>query len=400
MALDTLRAAGWRGADRVLTAWGRANRYAGSGDRAAVADLVYDALRRRRSLGARLGAADPDGRALMLALAAEGDTAESGTAQGGVAGMGAADGLFTGARFAPAPLTAHECAALLAPAPEPPEAVRLDLPDAIWPELRRSLGADLGAVAALLQTRAAVDLRVNLLRADMPRAIAALAEDGVTAAPGPLSPTCLRVSLGARKLRGARAYLDGLTEVQDAASQAVADMARAAPGETVLDYCAGGGGKALALAAAMGGRGRIIGHDRDPRRMRDLPARAARAGCTVEVLPGPPPPRLRGACDLVFVDAPCSGVGAWRRNPDAKWTLTWPEVEALAALQRRLIAEAAAFVAPAGRLVYATCSMLRIENEDALSAMPAGWTRGAVRRLTPLDGGDGFFAAVLHAPGS
>jgi len=380
MALDTLRAAGWRGADRVLTAWGRANRYAGSGDRAAVADLVYDALRRRRSLGARLGVADPDGRALMLALAAEGDTAESGAAQGGVAGMGAADGLFTGARFAPAPLTAHERAALLAPAPEPPEAVRLDLPDAIWPELRRSLGADLGAVAALLQTRAAVDLRVNLLRADMPRAIAALAEDGVTAAPGPLSPTCLRVSLGARKLRGARAYLDGLTEVQDAASQAVADMARAAPGETVLDYCAGGGGKALALAAAMGGRGRIIAHDRDPRRMR--------------------PPSLRGACDLVFVDAPCSGVGAWRRNPDAKWTLTWPEVEALAALQRRLIAEAAAFVAPAGRLVYATCSMLRIENEDALSAMPAGWTRGAMRRLTPLDGGDGFFAAVLHAPGS
>ncbi|MFT6772515.1 MAG: 16S rRNA (cytosine967-C5)-methyltransferase [Paracoccaceae bacterium] len=380
--MNTLRAGGWRGTDRALTAWGRANRFAGSGDRAAIADLIYDALRRRRSLGARLGADDPDGRALMLALAAE---------------AGDPDALFNGAGYAPAPTTEAERAALAA-TPEIPEAVRLDLPDGLMDELRRSLGDDLAGVATLLQSRAAVDLRVNVARTDPAAAIRALARDGVEAAPGPLSPTCLRVTAGARKLRAAKAYLSGMVEVQDAASQAIADLADVRPGEVVLDYCAGGGGKALALAAKMQGRGRVLTHDVDPRRMRDLPARAARAGAAVEILPGPPPVRLRGACDLVFVDAPCSGTGAWRRNPDGKWTLSWAEVEALAALQRRILIEASAFVAPGGRLVYATCSLLRIENEDALVVAPPGWTRAETLRLTPLDGGDGFFAAVLRAP--
>lgn len=366
----------------MLTAWGRANRFAGSKDRAAIGDLIYDALRRRRSLGARLGLADPDGRALMLAMAAE-------------AGDPAA--LFTGERFAPAPLSDAERAALSATPDTPEEGARLDLPDAILPELRRSLGDDLAGVAALMQTRAPLDLRVNLLRGGMDEARASLAADGVETAPGPLSPTCLRVTAGARAFRGSRAYADGVAEIQDAASQAIADLAAAAPGDVVLDYCAGGGGKALALAAMMGGKGRIVAHDVDPRRMKDLPARAERAGARIEVSANPPA-RLRGACDLVFVDAPCSGVGAWRRNPDGKWTLTWPEVEALAALQRRIIAEAAAFAAPGGRMIYATCSLLRIENEDALTAAPQGWTVGKTLRLTPLDGGDGFFGAVLHAP--
>jgi 16S rRNA (cytosine967-C5)-methyltransferase len=204
------------------------------------------------------------------------------------------------------------------------------------------------------------------------------------------------VVAGARALRGSPAYADGLVEIQDAASQAIADLGAARPGECVLDYCAGGGGKALALAAAMGGAGRVIAHDVDARRMKDLPARAERAGARVEIMPALPG-RLRGACDLVFVDAPCSGTGAWRRNPDGKWTLTMAEVEALAALQRRIIAEAAAFVAPGGRMIYATCSLLRVENEDALIAAPSGWRVGKSLRLSPLDGGDGFFGATLHA---
>jgi len=380
--LDRLRTAQWRGTDRALTAWGRANRFAGSKDRAAIADLVYDALRRRRSLGARLGLADPDGRALMLALAAEG---------------GDPAALFTGDRFAPDAMSAAEGAALSGSAAPLDDGARLDLPEQILPELRRSLGDDLAAVAGAMQHRAPLDLRVNLLRADLSAARAALAEDGIDAEPGPLSPTCLRVIAGARALRGSRAYADGLVEIQDAASQAVADLAAAMPGETVLDYCAGGGGKSLALAAAMGGKGRIFAHDVDPRRMKDLPARATRAGARIRVSPDLPA-QLRGACNLVFVDAPCSGTGAWRRNPDGKWTLQWAEVETLAALQRRIIAEAASFVAPGGRMLYATCSLLRIENEDALDAAPPGWRVGETLRLSPIKGGDGFFGAVLHAP--
>jgi 16S rRNA (cytosine967-C5)-methyltransferase len=361
-------------ADRALTRWGRASRYAGSGDRAAVADLVYDALRRKRSRAWRMG--EESGRALIVAGAAE------------------ARDLFTGEGHAPAPLDAAEQAALDMDRADPPPAVALDFPDWLEPELRRSLGDNLAPVMMAMRDRAPVDLRVNRLKSDRAAAAAALAGDGVETAPGPLSPNCLRVTGGARKLRGGAAYAAGLVEVQDAASQAVADFADARPGETILDYCAGGGGKALALAAAAPSA-RICAHDAALERMKDIPPRARRAGAEIEIC-ATPPAALRGACDLVFVDAPCSGSGAWRRNPDAKWSLTPARLAELSVLQRRILTDAAVYLRPGGRLIYATCSLFRAENEDQVGwflAEHGEWTLEAEARFSPVDGGDGFYVA-------
>jgi len=393
-AIDILDA--WspgRPMDRLLVAWRRDNRYAGSGDRAAIADLVYDALRRWRSLAwpaAGEGAGD-GGRARILALAAE---------------TGDPETLFTGARHAPAPLTDHERERLAERSErgliEAPDALRLDLPDWLPPLFRAAHGDRAEAVMDALRRRAPVDLRVNRLKATPEQALAALAAQGVTAAPvalssGPATPEALRVTSGGRGLKSADAYLQGWVEVQDVASQAAAAFAGARAGERVLDYCAGGGGKALALAAAMGGEGEVIAHDVDPARMQDIPPRAARAGARIAPLPGPVPESARHGFDLVFADAPCSGSGAWRRNPDAKWSFTPEALARLAALQDEVLASAARFVRPGGRLVYATCSLLEEENGARLRAFLAGSGFELVEelRLTPLEGGDGFYAARL-----
>ena len=393
-AIDILDA--WspgRPMDRLLVAWRRDNRYAGSGDRAAIADLVYDALRRWRSLAwpaAGEGAGD-GGRARILALAAE---------------TGDPETLFTGARHAPAPLTDHERERLAERSErgliEAPDALRLDLPDWLPPLFRAAHGDRAEAVMDALRRRAPVDLRLNRLKATPEQALAALAAQGVTAAPvalsaGPAPPEALRVTSGGRGLKSADAYLQGWVEVQDVASQAAAAFAGARAGERVLDYCAGGGGKALALAAAMGGEGEVIAHDVDPARMQDIPPRAARAGARIAPLPGPVPESARHGFDLVFADAPCSGSGAWRRNPDAKWSFAPEALARLTALQDEVLASAARFVRPGGRLVYATCSLLEEENGARLRAFLPGSGFELVEelRLTPLEGGDGFYAARL-----
>ena len=379
-------ASGGAALDRVLTGWGRASRHAGSGDRRAVADLVYDAVRRRRSATWVAGVAEPPtGRALML----------GSLTLDGFGGAPLAE-LFSGARHAPAPLTEAEAARLGQPLDGAPRPVRLDYPD--W--LSAQFAPIPAAALELTRRRAPLFLRVNLLRGDRAAAIAALAADRITAEPGPLSPTCLKVLSGARTVARASAYRDGLVEIQDAASQAAADFAGARPGDTVLDYCAGAGGKTLALAAAMAGRGRIHAHDTAPRRLAQLGERARRAGVEVTLLePGRTGP-LAGRCDLVLVDAPCSGSGAWRRNPDAKWRLTASQLAAYARTQDAILAEAAAAVRPGGRLVYLTCSMLAVENTDRAAkflATHADFRAGrAPMVLTQLDGGDGFFACEFQ----
>ncbi|MCL5775566.1 RsmB/NOP family class I SAM-dependent RNA methyltransferase [Limibaculum sp. FT325] len=372
--------AGGDGADRLLAAWGRASRYAGSGDRQAVADLVYDALRRLRSTAWVAGADTPSGRsALIGSLRLDGrDPAPR----------------FTGEGHAPAPLASCEAPRDLAAAPE---AVRLDLPDWLMPHLEAVPRAALEA----LRHRAPLDLRVNRLKADPPAAVAALAAEGIAAVPGPLAPDCLRVTEGARRVARSRAYLDGLVEIQDAASQAVAAISPPQPGETVLDFCAGGGGKTLALGAAMAGRGRLVAHDISAARLGALRPRAERAGLAVECLPPGATGSVAGACDLVFVDAPCSGSGAWRRNPDAKWRLTPQRLDALIATQDQVLDDAARAVRPGGRLVYATCSILVEENAARVAAFLARDKRftleGAPLALLPgEDAGDGFFAAILR----
>lgn len=371
-------------AERALTRWARASRFAGSKDRAAVRDLVYDGLRRRRSLGWQGGG--DSGRAILLAhQAAEGADL---------------DALCTGEGFDPAPLTDAERAALAREAAAP-EAVRLDYPDFLRDELARSLGADFEPVLRAMQARAPVDLRVNALKTNPDAATVVLARDGVQVARHPLAPQALRVLDNPRLVAASRAYTSGMVELQDASSQLVAELAGARPGMTVLDYCAGGGGKTLALAAAMQGRGRLLAWDANPRRMADLPERARRAGAEVRLLSDEALAALKPVCDLVLVDAPCSGTGAWRRKPEGKWRLTPEALAGFPPLQDAILDAAAARVRPGGRLVYATCSLLACENEERAAAFAArhpDWQAEEQRRLGPLDGGDGFFVAGFRAP--
>jgi 16S rRNA (cytosine967-C5)-methyltransferase len=370
--------------ERALIRWGRASRYAGARDRAAVRDIVFDCLRQRRSLG-WIGGGDT-GRALVLGyVLAEGADPET---------------CFSGKGYAPARLAPEERSSAGRDLSVAPAAVRLDYPDCIADALCESLGPDLVPVMSAMRMRAPVDLRANPLKADRVKAARLLAQDGVEVAPHPLAPHALRVVANPRLVGQSDAYRQGLVELQDVSSQAAAAFAGAMPGMAVLDYCAGGGGKSLALGAAMRNSGRLIAHDAYPNRMKDLPARARRAGVRVEVVS----PERRSAlppCDLVFVDAPCSGTGAWRRNPEGKWRLTKADLPRLAALQDTILAEAAEHVRSEGLLVYATCSLLRAENEGRVTAFLGerpGWRLEGVLRLGPLDGGDGFFAARLRAP--
>ena len=363
-------------AEKLLTTWGRTHRFAGSKDRAAIRDHVWQAIRCRRSFAA-LGGAET-GRGLMIgALRAEDIDPRT---------------LFTGEGHAPSWLSSSEgqgpdLAAL-------PENLRLDCPDWLAPELRASLDADFSSVMAALRQRAPVVLRTNLVQTTPDEARAALAAEGIETRPHPLASTALEVTAGARRVQTSAAYRAGLVELQDAASQAVVEALDVAPDMRVLDYCAGGGGKTLALAA-LGAN--VVAHDVDPRRMRDLPARAKRAGVRAQILTTE---AVAGAApfDLVFADAPCSGSGAWRRSPEGKWRLTPERLDELLALQANILDEIAEYVAPGGRLAYATCSLLEAENAAQVAGFldrHPGWRRDFERRFTPLDGGDGFYVALL-----
>ncbi|MGY6411156.1 MAG: RsmB/NOP family class I SAM-dependent RNA methyltransferase [Alkalilacustris sp.] len=363
-------------AEQALVRWARGARYAGSGDRAAVRDHVFDALRRWRSL-ARMGGAET-GRGRMLgALRAAGvDPTEVFGAQG----------------HAPASLSADERAYLAQP-PEMTEAEALDCPDWLAPALRDSLGADFAPVMRALQTRAPVFLRANLARCDRDAAAAALAAEGIDTAPVSLADTALEVTRGARRLRQSRAFAEGLVELQDAASQAVVAALTPVAGLRVLDLCAGGGGKALALAAHPGVE--VWAHDALPARMADLPARAARAGVTIRQTDRP---EAEAPFDLVLADVPCSGSGSWRRDPEGKWRLTPERLAALIDTQADILDRAAALTRPGGRLAHATCSLLAAENAgqvEALLSRHPGWRAIAEMRWTPLQRSDGFHLAIL-----
>lgn len=362
-------------AERTLTTWARQSRFAGSGDRAAIRDLVFDALRRRRSY-AWLGGAE-SGRGLMIGrLLAAGEDLHA---------------VFTGAGYAPAMLAEGEDLGRdLDAAPDP---VKYDCQDWLWPELNASLGADTVPVLTRMQSRAPVFLRTNLRRITRADAIASLASDGIEARPHALSPTAIEVVGNPRRVQSSTAFKMGEVELQDAASQAITDALLAAcPTATVLDYCAGGGGKSLALAA--GGAGTVTAHDIDPGRMKDLPLRAERAGVEIAITASP-----KGLFDTVLCDAPCSGSGAWRRQPEAKWTLTPEALDHLTASQDGILDRARTHVAPGGCLAYATCSLLDRENGDRAEAFldrHPEWSETTRKRLTPLDGGDGFFIAVFR----
>jgi 16S rRNA (cytosine967-C5)-methyltransferase len=365
------RVLGGEAAEKALVNWARGSRFAGSGDRAAVRDLVFDALRRLRSCAALGGGMT--GRGLMLGLA---------RAQGTDVAA-----LFSGQGHAPAPPLPDEAPRAMA------QAEALDCPDWLEAPLRDALGADFAHVMQAMQTRAPVFLRVNTLKAGLAQAQAILAADGIATRPHPLAATALEVTEGARKVAGCAAYQGGVVELQDVASQAVVQALPLADGMRVLDFCAGGGGKTLAIAAQA--RLDLTAHDAHPQRMADLPARAARAGVAVRLAETA---RLKGGFDLVLADAPCSGSGAWRRQPEARWRLDAARLAALNATQDAVLDAAAAQVRPGGWLAYATCSLLAAENQARIAAFRQRMPRFALQRslrLTPLDGGDGFYLALL-----
>ncbi|EIE51951.1 NOL1/NOP2/sun family protein [Citreicella sp. 357] len=362
-------------AEKALLGWSRGARYAGSKDRAAVRDHVFDVLRRWRSTAAVGGG--QTGRARMLGLLRQ-DGMDPQT-------------LFTGVGHAPEPLSADELGA-----GRPARGGEaLDLPDWLLPIWTQSLGDAAVGTALALRQRAPVFLRVNLARIARSDAQALLASDGIESQPHPLASGALEVTRGARAVSRSSAYTDGFVELQDAASQAVVDALPLAPGLRVLDYCAGGGGKALAMAARTGTE--IQAHDADPARMKDLPSRTARAGAQIRTVAAP-----EGRYDLVLCDVPCSGAGSWRRAPEGKWRLSANGLDALLQTQSDILRQAAPLVGAGGTLAYATCSVLMPENtariKAALAEMP-GWTLELSRQFLPSDGGDGFFLACLRAPG-
>lgn len=367
-------------AEKALTGWARRSRFAGSGDRAAIRDHVFDALRCRRSLTA-LGAPNgiETGRALVIGLLRSQGTDPADLLDGGGYGL--------------SPLTDPELAhcAIQVPAHPARDASDVDLPDWLWPLFETSLGAMAVETAMLLRARAPVFLRINLRKTERDQAILALAKDGVTAQPHPLIDTALEVTDGPRKIRNATAYLDGLVELQDAASQAVTAALDIKKGDKILDYCAGGGGKTLAMAGRVDAE--YYAYDRDQGRLKDLPARARRASVDVQLLETP-----HGQFDLVLCDAPCSGSGSWRRAPEGKWNLTPDRLAELTQIQGHILETACDLVAPGGTLAYATCSLLQVENRDVVDAFLKShpdWRLKGDTQWVPQQGGDGFYLAQL-----
>jgi 16S rRNA (cytosine967-C5)-methyltransferase len=393
----------------ALKAWADAARYAGARDRAFVSGLVLDALRKRRSLAWRMGEESDRARALG-AVAFEWGWPVERIAEAAAEAHG------------PGPLTEEERARLAGPVAmeAAPDAVRGDYPDWLASNMQRVFGAATAEEGEALAHRAPVDVRVNTLKTDAARVTKALAPFGPR--PAGVLATALRIDAPAASERAAPVeaapeFAKGWFEVQDLGSQIAAAAAGEIAGQQVLDFCAGGGGKTLALAAAMGNTGQLWAHDADARRLAETARRGQRAGVRNLQLRSPihpdPLAGLEDRMDLVFVDAPCTGSGVWRRHPDAKWRLTEAQLARRMAEQDAILAAAAPFVKPGGRLIYVTCSLFAEENEDRLAAFLAvradfrsepvadladeHLTTEGYLRLTPRTAAtDGFFIASLR----
>ena len=356
-----------RPAADALKDWGLAHRFAGSKDRSAIGALVFDALRRRASAAHVMGSETPRGIVLGALRLARG------------LGLDEIEALFSGEAHAPAPLEPAERERLAAASLDgAPAHVAGDFPAWLEPSFAAVFGARLVEETAALALRAPVDLRVNTLKVARDKALASLTH--LNAAPTPLSPLGLRLPLtpeGRNPALAAEAdYIKGRVEIQDEGSQLAALLSAAKPGEQVLDLCAGAGGKTLALATMMQNKGQIYASDDDGRRLAPIYKRLERAGARNVQVRAPRRGQdaladLAGACDLVLIDAPCTGTGAWRRNPDAKWRIRPGALEQRVADQDATLAAAVRFVKPRGRILYVTCSLLREENEDRVAAFLA-----------------------------
>ena len=352
---------GHRPAAMALSDWGRRHRFAGSGDRAAIGNLVYDALRQRHSVAARMGAETP--RALAIG-AAGGAFQLTGDAVIAAANDGAPHSI--------GPLTEDEIAGLGRDLPtDLPDHVRGDFPEMWQPSLARTFGDRVVEELAAFSRRAPVGLRANELKADRARFIKALAK--FAPEPARFAPEGIIVPhpAGSRRtpnVEAEPAHGKGWFEVQDEGSQIVAALSGAGPRMQVLDLCAGAGGKSLALGARMRNTGQIYAYDRDAGQLRPIFERLKRAGVrNVQTIPPGDEAALltfEDRFDVVLVDAPCSGSGTWRRRPDAKWRLSRDNLAARIADQHTVLATGRRLVKPGGRLVYVTCSILPEENVD------------------------------------
>ena len=354
-------------AAKALKEWGTAHRFAGSGDRAAIAGLVWDVLRRYASSAYVMDADTARARLIgMLRLERNMDVATIGA-------------LFDGSRFAPAPLSEAEKAALASRSLDQAAAwIAGDYPEWLDPYLAKVFGADRAAEAVAMASRAPLDLRVNTLKSNREKVLRSLSH--LHAKPTPWSPNGLRIELGADAknpgIQSEEDFIKGANEVQDEGSQLAALFTAAKPGEQVIDLCAGAGGKTLALAALMQGKGRLIATDRDKRQLAPIHERLSRAGVHNADVRAPkgeadPLADIRASADLVVIDAPCTGTGTWRRNPDAKWRMRPGALEIRLKDQAEVLERAVGLVKPGGRIAYITCSVLAEENGGQVSAFVA-----------------------------
>jgi 16S rRNA (cytosine967-C5)-methyltransferase len=422
--LDVIEADWTRPADAQVAGWFRKRRYAGGGDRRAIQAIVYKVLRRRAQIDWWLEAsgrpADSRGRAIAALVLGEGWS---------VADLDAA---FDGGQYRPASLDEDERALAGSLAgnqfdePAQPSHVRGNIPAWMEDMFAVALGNALEPELEALMREAPVDLRVNSLKATRREAADLLVADGIESAPTPFSPLGLRLA-GRVNLGASAAIRDGLMEPQDESSQIAALLAGARPGESVVDFCAGAGGKTLALAASMANRGRIVACDTSPGRLERARPRLARAGVKIaelQILEGDDglwPGAKKGGYDCVLVDAPCGGTGTWRRAPERRWRINRENLIEFEALQTRILDTASRLVAPGGQLVYAVCSLLAGEGEGQVTqflrksldfkvvSVRKAWearldsdcpSGDVFLRLKPgRDGTDGFFVAILGREG-
>lgn len=403
--------------DGIVRAYFRNRRYIGSKDRRDISDRLWRTVRHRGRLAWYLGEDTPSLRLLVLADSLLNDGQD----------VAALESLCSGETYTPAPMTDEERETLTGVKARSPEdmsaQIATECPDWLWPYFTDLYGDDAETELAALTEEAPVDLRVNTLKGDRAAAKAALEAEGLSVETTALSPIGLRLS-GRTALGNSKAFTDGLVEVQDEGSQLASLLVDARLDHEVLDFCAGSGGKTLAMAAAMGGHGRIIATDNEARRLNKAKPRLKRAGVfsvTTRVLDPANTNWLhkkRKSFDRVLVDAPCSGTGAWRRQPDARWNFTPKDLGRHIATQDSLLTQGGRMVKPSGRLIYVTCSLLRQENEDRIESflerhehfrslsVAEIWKavlgtrypgRGKFLRLSPRrHQTDGFFIAILQ----
>ncbi len=419
--LAEIGSAGRKPADAVANGFFRERRFIGSGDRRSVSDRTWSVLRTRRRLEwwlARAGAAPVPRLLLAASLLLEGWT------------MAGVEHGFSGGQFGPAPLSVEERAVLRTlenrtlDHPDMQLAVRLEVPDWILPSLEARFGDALAEEMAAMGEAAPLDLRVNLLKSTFDAARQALADEGIEAQPTAYSPWALRVA-NRRPVTAGAAFQAGAVEIQDEGSQLVAHLVGAGPGMRVADWCAGAGGKTLAMAMTMENRGHIVACDVSEPRLEGAVRRLRRAGVHnaerhLTTTGDKWLKRRAKTFDRVLVDAPCTGTGTWRRNPDGRLRLTANDLAELLPKQARILDDAERLVRPGGRLIYATCSLLLEENEaqvEGFLARHPDFEQVPVSRvwslpapcpsadpnlvLTPLrHGTDGFFGAILERAAS